>query len=78
MSADHGYASYANGCRCEVCRAAARLYRREQRAARLASGQIEHGLTAGYDCGCRCPDCRDARSVRHQRYRARLRAGSAR
>ena len=36
---DHGYNAYANGCRCEVCRAAKADYMRERRAAARKAAQ---------------------------------------
>jgi len=71
----HGYAGYTNGCRCEVCRTAKRLYmrdkrrtasRRRQQAAnprRYVAEGITHGTYAGYtDSQCRCPLCAAAKS----------------
>lgn len=57
----HGYSRYTHGCRCEVCREAKRLYEKQRRAERLATGDIHHGTRHGYDSGCRCVDCRIAR-----------------
>lgn len=66
----HGYAAYSGGrCRCvEICRPAAKDYRRQQRAKRLAWLQANpddtgHGSRAAYDCGCRCKACQEARWV---------------
>lgn len=63
MTSAHGYVPYTHGCRCDVCREAARLYRRQQRARRLTSGEIVHGVRAAYDAGCRCYPCCAARSA---------------
>lgn len=75
MTDDHGYAAYAAGCRCDVCRAAKREYIAARRAAglepirvgvvRSRAGQRavhvrEHGTTTGYRRGCRCRPCMDA------------------
>jgi hypothetical protein len=58
----HGYGPYSRGvCQCDVCRTAARDYRRAQRARRLASPLLVHGLRASYDAGCRCDPCKESR-----------------
>lgn len=64
----HGYGPYSRGvCRCDVCREAARIYRRNQRAERLAAPRLRHGLRATYDCGCRCKRCMKARAAAYAR-----------
>jgi hypothetical protein len=78
-----GYST--DGCRCNRCRAAWRLYKRQTNwragrhrphdeavAARYPNG-ITHGLRATYTNGCRCDDCRDAERVYKAEYRQRRR-----
>ncbi len=79
----HGYNAYANGCRCEVCRAAKAAYMRTKRAATLALSRrftddrgrylaqgITHGTAAGYvDYRCRCRPCTTAATAKTARER---------
>lgn len=67
---EHGYVAYTKGCRCAVCREAARVYRRANRAGRLTAGTLNHGTRTAYDCGCRCERCLDARKAIYQREKA--------
>lgn len=54
---DHGLtSSYARGCRCEECTAAATRY--SQRG--IPDDDPRHGTYAGYRSGCRCSKCRRA------------------
>ena len=61
----HGYSGYANGCRCETCKAAKAAYMSEKRIAATASAQpgtavtgVTHGTRSAYkDKGCRCEKC---------------------
>ena len=86
---DHGTVSRYNNdsCRCDECREAFKVYRREYKA-RKASGNfvrlnakgtnvpIPHGTTVGYNHHkCRCTPCRDARAEYQRAKRARLRSG---
>lgn len=60
-------------CRCPVCVAAKREYKREDRARRIARAQItaEHGTVLAYDQGCRCDECRAAMAARSADRQAR-------
>jgi hypothetical protein len=68
----HGYSGYANGCRCDECRAAKRAYMRHKRARasvrrRQAGGAfVAEGITHGYagytDAHCRCYVCAGAKA----------------
>lgn len=71
-----------DGCRCNRCRAAWRLYTRELRHRRgrrtwddhvAALGGVTHGLRSTYAHGCRCEECREAERVYRAEYRARRR-----
>lgn len=68
--AEHGYNAYANGCRCDVCRAAKADYMREKRAtaralraADDAVPYLHHGISGYQDSHCRCHVCRAAKSA---------------
>ena len=58
----HGqsYTLYADGCRCEPCRAAQADRNRRNRADRVQRLTV-HGIRSSYDAGCRCEECKDAR-----------------
>ena len=68
---NHGTrASYSDGCRCEPCTEANRIYsreysRRKARAIRemlqpIAEGPHRHGTETSYMKGCRCTRCKTA------------------
>lgn len=66
---EHGYGAYSSGrCKCDdICRPAARTYRRAQRATRLVyllanPSDPAHGRRASYECGCRCAPCTAAKT----------------
>lgn len=64
MSAHEGsHGRYSNGCRCEPCRVAHRIYTAGRRKAALEAGELSHGLRNTYDAGCRCDKCYGARQV---------------
>ena len=54
---------YADGCRCDLCRAAHRKYTSERRRAALEAGSLSHGRPSTYDAGCRCEKCWNAKQV---------------
>lgn len=57
MPQTHGtHSAYANGCRCEPCRAAGKAYR----STPIPEDYDRHGTLTGYTRGCRCDDCRGA------------------
>ena len=62
----HNYSAYANGCRCDVCRAAKADYMAARRAAAFLktsqpAGDITHGRAGYEEQGCRCEICVEAR-----------------
>lgn len=72
----HGLRStYADGCRCTQCRAAATAYAADARAERRARGErdpslIPHGTYGGYNNWlCRCQPCTDAHLARMRAYK---------
>lgn len=80
--ATHGYAGYTNGCRCDECRAAKRIYMRDKRAQasrkrtqagnprKFVADGITHGTYAGYtDAHCRCYLCAAAKADHDRRGR---------
>ena len=58
----HGksYTLYAQGCRCDACRAYQAERNRRNRTDRLARLEV-HGIRSSYDAGCRCGPCKGAR-----------------
>lgn len=72
----HGtYSHYTNrGCRCRLCRAAARLYGRavrERRKTMAVPSTVTHGLLGTYtNWNCRCEPCRAAKAAYDREYRA--------
>lgn len=73
MSYRHGtYTAYArHGCRCDSCREYQRARVAASRAARLASGNVNHG-SAGWDDGCRCETCTQTHRRRYADYYKRM------
>ena len=63
----HGYTSYCDGCRCEVCRKAKAGYTRQRRRNALLNTDpdpvpgITHGRFGYEERGCRCDVCVGAR-----------------
>jgi hypothetical protein len=57
-----------DGCRCQDCTEAKRIYTRAQRAAYLASDHVNHGTASAWDAGCRCDDCRRDKRDRDVRW----------
>lgn len=76
----HGYGPYTNGCRCDVCREAARVRRHEQReryrpalqearangVVNIVEG-ITHGINGWSNFMCRCIVCSAAKQVENLR-----------
>jgi hypothetical protein len=63
----HGGSGYRKGCRCDVCRAAKRVYEqkaRQKRMAALAAGEanFDHGYEGYTRWGCRCQVCKEAKA----------------
>lgn len=54
---------YANGCRCDACKEAHRIYTADRRKAALLEGTLSHGRASTYWAGCRCDKCYEARRV---------------
>lgn len=64
---EHGKVkTYRNGCRCEYCREAARIYNRAYRARRAAT--MDCGDPRKYMAGCTCEDCYFAWKESRQSY----------
>lgn len=60
LQVPHGLGGYTNyGCRCSVCRDAAREWQRQRRSRRLMEGfdDQQHGTQTAYSAGCRCDVC---------------------
>jgi hypothetical protein len=80
VSGDHGYSRYADGCRCDVCRAAKAAYMRARRAEAKANvlqdgpnyvPYITHGIGGYTNHLCRCFTCRTAKREQDRRDNAR-------
>lgn len=82
MSAHGTYSRYTQGCRCDECREAVRLYSRRRRGgvswAEYVAAQrarVKHGTCQMYKkYRCRCDECRAWATARRARSRVRQRA----
>ena len=66
--------TYHNGCRCNDCRGATRLYEKDIRDRRRSRELPEgmHGTIGGYrNWSCRCDECRAAQAASIRAYRAK-------
>ena len=82
----HGWpgTGYANGCRCEDCRAAHRARYARDRARRVAATNrnggvaplAKHGATTYTNWGCRCEVCRTANAVKSRLRRTGMRSAA--
>lgn len=83
MSRAHGLPNtYKNGCRCEQCREANRVYQAAATARRAADPTAAdiagHGRASTYsNYLCRCDACRAANAVASQAYRQRRKERAA-
>ena len=73
---EHGTISrYTQGCRCDACREASRIYqlnRRRARGIQPRQASKVHGTVNQYtNLGCRCDECRAAWRAHHSEYMAR-------
>lgn len=81
---EHGYLRYAEGCRCQVCRAGKTAYIRgvkeRSRLARIAAEAqgrhyvvegIAHGMNGYQYHNCRCLTCREVTNDYFAEYRRR-------
>lgn len=73
----HGHANtYKNGCRCDACREANRVYQASANSRRAADPSLAdragHGRASTYiNYRCRCTPCRDAAAARNREQRER-------